>query len=116
MIGGGSSLDNPTKFFNKFSILQLNDLFKLEVAIIVHAHFTGNLPPKLSKLFSLTKNISSRATRATESSCNNLYIPKYSTTRLQRCIKEQQYGTISHQKFKILLQDCLKANTKIIYD
>ena len=55
MIGGGSSLDKPTKFFNKFSILKLNDLFKLEVAKIVHAYFTGNLPPKLSKLFTLTK-------------------------------------------------------------
>ena len=72
MIGGGSSLDNPTKFFNKFSIPKLNDLFKLEVAKIAHAHFTGNLPPKLSKLFTLTKNISSRVTRATESSCNKL--------------------------------------------
>ena len=88
MIGGGSSLDNPTKFFNKFSTLKLNDLFKLEVAKIVHSHFTGNLPPKISKLFTLTKNIS-RATRATESSCNNLYVPRYSTTRLQRCIKYQ---------------------------
>ena len=89
MIGGGSSPDNPTKFFNKFSILKLNDLFKLEVAKIVHAYFTGNLTPKLSKLVTLTKNISSRATRATESSCNNLYIPRYSTIRLQRCIKYQ---------------------------
>ena len=89
MIGGGSSLDNPTKFFNKFSILKPNDLFELEVAKIAHAHFTGNLPPKLFKLFTLTKNITSRATRATESSCNELYIPRYSTTRLQRCIKYQ---------------------------
>ena len=74
-IGGGSSLESPTKFFNKFSILKLNDLFKMEVAKIVHSHFTNNLPSKLSKFFTLTKNISSRATRATESSRNTLYIP-----------------------------------------
>ena len=55
MIEGCSSPDNLTKFFNKFSILKLNDLFKLEVAKIVHAHFNGNLPPQLSKLLTLTK-------------------------------------------------------------
>ena len=88
-IGGGSSLEIPTKIFNKFSILKLNDLFKMEVAKIVHPHFTNNLPSKLFKFFTLTKNISSRATRATESSRNTLYIPQYSTIRLQRCIKYQ---------------------------
>ena len=62
-----SSLEIPTKFFNKFSKLKLNDLFKMEVAKIVHSHFTNNLPSILSKFFTLTKNISSRATRATES-------------------------------------------------
>ena len=88
-IGGGSSLESPTKFFNKFSILKLNDLFKMEVAKIVHSHFMNNLPTKLSKLFTLTKNISSRATRAIESPRNTLYILQYSTIRLQRRIKYQ---------------------------
>ena len=85
MIVDGSSLESPTKFYNKFSILKLQDLFKIEVAKIVNAHFTDNL---LSKIFTLTKNIS-RATTATESSRNTLYIPRYSTIRLQRCIKYQ---------------------------
>ena len=89
-IVGGSSLESLTKFFNKFAILKLNDLFKMEVAKIVHSHFTNNLPSRLSKVFTLTKNISSRATRATESSRNTLYIPRYSTIRLQRCIKYQE--------------------------
>ena len=88
-MGGGSSPESPTKFLNKFSILKLNDLFKMEVAKIVHSHFTNNLPSKLSKIFALTKNISSRATRATESSRNTLNIPRYSTVRLQRCIKQR---------------------------
>ena len=88
-IGGGSSLESPTKFFNKFSILKLNDLFEMEAATIVHSHFTNNLPSKLSNLFTQTKNICSRANRTTESSRNTLYIPRYSTTRLQRCIKYQ---------------------------
>ena len=67
MIGSGSSLESPTTFFNKFSISKLNDCFEMEVAKIVYAHFTKNLPFKLSKNFTQTKNISSRATRATES-------------------------------------------------
>ena len=61
----------------------------MEIAKIVHSHFTKYLPSKLSKFFKLTKNISSRATRATESSRNTLYILRYSTIRLQRCIKYQ---------------------------
>ena len=43
MIGGGSSLESSTKFYNMFSILKLNDLFKMEVAKIVYANFTDNL-------------------------------------------------------------------------
>ena len=82
MIGGGSSLKSATKFFKKFFILELNNLIKMEVAKIVHVHFTNNLPLKLFKVFTLTKNISSRATRANESSRNTLYIPRYTTIRL----------------------------------
>ena len=55
MIRGGSLLKSPTNFFNKYSILKLNDLFRMEVAKIVHAHFTNNLQFKLSKFFTLTK-------------------------------------------------------------
>ena len=115
-IGGGSLLESPTKFFNKFSILRINDLFKMEVAKIVHSHFMNNLPSKLSKFFTLTKNISSRATRATESSHNTLYIPRYSTIRCNDAlnIKELKFGIIFHQKFKIHQQDYLKTNTKNI--
>ena len=32
MIGGGCSLESPTKFYNKFSIIKINDIFKMEVA------------------------------------------------------------------------------------
>ena len=108
MVGGSSSLESPTKFFNKFSILKLNDHYKMEIAKIVHAHFTNNLPSKLSKFFTLTKNIFSRATRAIESSRNTLCIPRYST--IYDCndalnIKELKFGIISHLKLKIHKQD-----------
>ena len=72
MIGGGSSLESPTKFCNIFYMLTLNDLFKMEVAKIVYAHFINNLPSKLIKFFTLTNNISFRATIATELSRNIL--------------------------------------------
>ena len=39
----------------------------MEVAKIAYAHFTDYLPSKLSKFFTLAQNISSRATRETES-------------------------------------------------
>ena len=61
----------------------------MEVAKIVLTHFTNSLPSKLTKFFTLTKNIFSRATRATKSSHDTLYIPRYSTIRLQRSTKYQ---------------------------
>ena len=118
MVGGGSPGESPTKFFNKSSVLKLNDLVNVEVAEIVYAHFTDSLSSKLSKFFTLT-NISSRATRATESPHNNLY---YTFTDFQPFdfndalnIKELKFRIISHLKFKIRQQDCLKANTKNMF-
>ena len=58
MIGYGSLLEKPSKFYNKFSIPKLDDLTELEVAKIVHAHLANNYSPKLSKFFILTKIIS----------------------------------------------------------
>ena len=45
----------------------------MKVAKIVYAYLTNNLPFKLSKFFTLTKNIFSLTTRATKSSRNTLY-------------------------------------------
>ena len=61
----------------------------MDVIKIVFAHFTDNPPSELSKFLPLSKNISTRATKTTESLYNNLDISRYSTIRLQRCIKYQ---------------------------
>ena len=112
-IGGGSSLESPTKFFNNFSILKLSDLFKMEVAKIVHSHFTNNLPSK----FFTQKN----PPHVQPEQPNRHAIPyTFPDTQLYDCndalsIKELKFGIISHQKFKIHQQDYLKTNTKNIY-
>ena len=116
-IGDGSSLESPTKFFNKFSILKLNDLFKMEVAKIVHSHFTNNLPSKLSKFFTLAKT----PPHVQPEQPNRHAIPyTFPDTQLYGCndalnIKELKFGIISNEKFKIHQQDYLKTNTKNIY-
>jgi len=59
---------------------EIPDLFKLEVGKLVHAHFQNKLPNSLSNLFFLTRDISSKALRFTNT--NILYILRYRTNRL----------------------------------
>ena len=90
LIGGGRLLDSPSPFYSKFRILKLFNLYNLEIGKLVHAHFSNKLPSPLSNYFALTSQVSDRNTRLTQTKKKLLYIPRYSTNRLQRCIKYQR--------------------------
>ena len=62
-VEGGSLLEKPIKFYNIFSVLKLDNLYKLEVAKIVHACLTNfsykrkisvHVLPELLKLYAIT--------------------------------------------------------------
>ena len=89
LIGGGRLLDSPSPFYSKFEILKLPDLYNLEIRKLVHAHFSNKLPFSLSNYFTFTSQVSYRSTRSTQTHKKLLYIPRYSTNRLQRRIKYQ---------------------------
>ena len=90
LIGGGRLLDSPSPFYSKFRILKLSDFYDLELGKLVHAHFSNKLPSPLSNYFTLTSQVSHRSTRLTQTKKKKLlYIPRYSTNRLQRCITYQ---------------------------
>ena len=89
LIGGGLPRDRATPFHYKLNILKLSDLFKLEIGKFVHAHFNNKLPFTLSGYFSLTSEVSQKNTRSTLFRTNCLYIPRFRTNRLQKCIRYQ---------------------------
>ena len=89
LIGGGLSRDSVTPLYYQLGILKLPDLFKFEIGKFVHAHFKNNLPPAISNFFLLTSVMSQKNTRSTQPQRNCLYIPRYTTNRLQKCIRYQ---------------------------
>ena len=82
----------------------------------VHAHFSNKLPSPLSNYFTLTSQVSHKSTRLTQTKKKLLYIPRYSTNRLQRCIKYQGVKIWNDipLAFKIPRQNYLKPNSRNI--
>ena len=89
-IGSGSYRKHSTpKYFNS-KILKLPDLLKLETAKLVFRHLQNIHSLLLSNLFIKTSDISVRHTRSSNPSNSfSLYIPKYHSARLQRCVRYQ---------------------------
>ena len=89
-IGGGSYREHSTPYYHNLKILKVPDLLKLETAKFAFRHLQNNLPPLIFNLFIKTSDISVRHTRSSNPSNSlSLYIPKYHSARLQRCIRYQ---------------------------
>ena len=80
--------DQVKLFYDQFRILQIDDLLKYEIAKFVHCNITNKTPNSFRYYFCKTAEYSSRVTRQS-SDYSNLYIPRYRTNKLQRCIKYQ---------------------------
>ena len=89
LIGGGLLRDKATPFYSQLGILKLTDLFKLEVGKFVHAHFKKKLPVSLSDYFIPISEVSQKNTRSTQRRRNCLYIPRYASNRMQKCVRFQ---------------------------
>ena len=90
IIGGGTTRESPTPFYGQLKILKLTDLYKFEIAKLVHDFLHDKLPSSsvFSHLFQKSLQISHRFTRSS-SNKNKLHIPLYRTNRLQRSIRYQ---------------------------
>ena len=71
LVAGGKYQDHMTLFYSQFSILKLSDLVKHETPKIVHSHLHFHLPALLLPLFIKSSQISTRITRAVNSSCSH---------------------------------------------
>ena len=108
--------DEVKLFYNQFKILQIDDLLKYEMAKFVHCNITNKTPNSFRNRFCKTAEYSSRVTRELSDN-SNLYIPRYRTNKLKRCIKyqgvkiyysiPQKIRVISYKRFKIQYKNFL---------
>ena len=101
-------------FYNQFKILQIDDLFKYEIAKFVHCNITNKSLNSFRNYFCKSAEHSSRVTRQSSDN-SNLYIPCYRTNKLRRCItyKESRFGIRYLKKLGCYLIKDLKFSTKI---
>ena len=76
---------NALPLYQKFNLLNLQNLHKFETAKFIHNHINQRLSPNFNNYFTLAKFSHSRQTRSTASL--NLIIPLYKTKRTQQSIK-----------------------------
>ena len=113
--------DSVNLYYSQLKILQIDDLFKFEVAKFVYGSLHNKTPHSFHNYFCKTTDRSSRATRQS-SDCNNLSIPRYRTNKLQRCIRYQgvriwnciptNIRAFSHKKFKYSYKNFLLSPYK----
>ena len=70
--------------YHKLRILKISDMYKFELAKLMHQYYRYSLP---STFFQKVSSIHNRNTRM--HSQNMLYLPKFSTLRTQKSIKYQ---------------------------
>ena len=100
-----------TPFYHKLGILKIPELYKFEIAKLMHQHSKQNLPPTISNLFKPLSNIHNRIT--TSVSLNHIYVEKFSTLRCQRSIKYQ--GAKIWNAIPLELRDQSYRNFKLNY-
>ena len=90
IVSDSTARDSPTPFYGQLKILKLTDLYKFEVAKLVHDFLHDKLPSSsvFSHLFQKSLQISHRFTRF-NSNKNKLHTPLYRPNRLQRSIRYQ---------------------------
>ena len=76
---------NSTILYSGLKILKFQDLIKLEIAKFMFSYDNCQLPPIFVNYFLKISQIHSRSTRFSDK--NFLYLPRYSTNRLQKSIK-----------------------------
>jgi len=87
IIGGEKWNDRSTPFYAKLKILKFDDLIEFEKTCFIFKHKTQKLPPPFDNYFVPALNAHQRTTR--DSGNENMYLPFYKTSKLQRSIKFQ---------------------------
>ena len=122
VICNSNRFSSVTPLYFELGILKINELFKFEIAKLMHQHSHNLLPPGISSLFTVLSTIHSRQTRSQTQ--KSLYLPKFSTQRCQRSIKFQgtkiwnsfspEFKILSFRKFKSKFKNLLIATHHVV--
>ena len=76
IIGGGTTRESPTPFYGQLKNLKLTDLYKFEIAKLVHDFLHDKLPSSsvMSHLFQKSLQISHRFTRSSSNKTNCIFL------------------------------------------
>ena len=89
-ISGVGWSESATPLYQRYEILKVEDMYKLELAKFMHSLVSQSLPPSLINYFADLKIISNRNTRSKTK--GNLKTPLFKSSKTQNSIKYQ--GTI----------------------
>ena len=122
VIYNSNRFSSVTPLCIELGILKINELFKFEIAKLIHQHSHNLLPSGISSLFTDLSTIHSRQTRSQTQ--KSLYSPKFSTQRCQRSIKFQgtkiwnsfspEFKILSFRKFKSKFKNQLIATYHVV--
>ena len=114
IIAGGSWRESATPFYAKLKSLEIQDMYLLELALIMFKFQAKQLPSSLLDYFKLTNAIHAKQTRS--STNDNYFLPCYKMMKLQRSIEHQGAklwnSMVIRSKNQHLL-NCLKKITKL---
>ena len=100
-ISNSSYRASITPVYHKLCILKITDMYKFELAKLMHQYSRNSLLSNISTFLQKVSSIHNRNTRT--HSQNMLYLPKFSTLRTQKSIKYQ--GTKIWNSFPIDLRN-----------
>ena len=131
IISGANYQESANPYYKDLNILKVTDLYKLEVAKLMHRCVHNNFPNTFLNFFVKTREIHPRSTRLTPNKLS-LHIPRYKTSRLQRNFKHQRVKiwnsipqsqqNLTFSRFKLAVKSKIfslltnKTSSKFIFD
>ena len=88
LLSGATRFQREHLLYKDHNIHNLNTLLNQETAKFMYKFIHNQLPVQFDNYFNSVLTINKRSTRASQKK-NQLYIPRFSTNRLQRSIKDR---------------------------
>ena len=110
-ISGVGWSESATPLYQRYEILKVEDMYKLELAKFMHSLVSQSLPPSLINYFADLKIISNRNIRSKTK--GNLKTPLFKSSKTQNSsnTKERLYGILSLYRFENYQKENSLINT-----
>ena len=111
------SKDRVTPIYKQYNLLKTNHIYKLEIVKFMHHFHTKSLPFIFTDYFMYLKDCHHHKTRISDRT--NFFLPYYSLSRLQSCIKYsgvRQWNCILENINKLAHKNFVMAYKKVLTD